>query len=149
MTDLVKSTGTRRRTIIYWLVSLPILLETTAGIQWDFSRNETVRQIFDHLQFPYYFLYVLGAAKVLALIAFIVPGFPRLKEWAYAGLFFVYVGAAALHFSRQHPGEGIWGQGLIPILLAVVTLASWALRPPSRRDPAPLPEIWSRTVARP
>lgn len=77
---------TRRRHVIYWLVSLPVLAETAAGIQWDYARNPTVVEALATIQFPDYMADVLGTAKVLALIALLVPGFPRLKEWAYAGL---------------------------------------------------------------
>ena len=88
---------TRRQKVIYWLVSAPVLLETAAGIQWDFARNPTVVQALGTLGFPDYFAEVLGVAKCLALAALLVPGFARLKEWAYAGLTFVYFGAAACH----------------------------------------------------
>jgi hypothetical protein len=125
---------TRRQKVIYWLVSTPVLLETAAGIQWDFARNPTVVQALDTLGFPDYFADVLGAAKCLALAALLVPGFARLKEWAYAGLTFVYFGAAACHLLVGDTAGAI----LTPFVLGVLGLASWALRPPSRRDPRPL-----------
>jgi O-antigen ligase len=125
---------TRRQKVIYWLVSAPVLLETAAGIQWDFARNPTVVQALGTLGFPDYFADVLGAAKCLALSALLVPGFARLKEWAYAGLTFVYFGAAACHLLVGDTAGAI----LTPFVLGVLGLASWALRPPSRRDPRPL-----------
>jgi hypothetical protein len=128
---------TRRQKVIYWLVSAPVLLETAAGIQWDFARNPTVVQALGTLGFPDYFADVLGAAKCLALAALIVPGFARLKEWAYAGLTFVYFGAAACHLLAGDTAGAI----LTPFVLGVLGLASWALRPPSRRDPRPLPGV--------
>ena len=73
-----------------------------------------------------------------------MPGFPRLKEWAYAGIIFVYGGAAASHMAVQHGAADVVG----PLILAVDALASWALRPPSRRDPAPLPDAWARLARR-
>jgi uncharacterized membrane protein YphA (DoxX/SURF4 family) len=134
----------RRRTIIYWAVTLPILAETAAGIQWDLARNDYVKEIFDKIGFPYYFLTILGISKILALAALLVPGFPRLKEWAYAGLVFVYFGAAALHIASREGAR----EGVSAVIFGVITLASWALRPPSRRDPAPLPDAWARLVRR-
>jgi O-antigen ligase len=128
---------TRRQKVIYWLVSAPVLLETAAGIQWDFARNPTVVQALGTLGFPDYFADVLGAAKCLALAALLVPGFARLKEWAYAGLTFVYFGAAACHLLVGDTAGAI----LTPFVLGVLGLASWALRPPSRRDPRPLPGV--------
>jgi hypothetical protein len=134
----------RRRTIIYWVVSLPFLAETAAGIQWDLTQNDYVKEIFDKIGFPYYFLPILGISKILALGALLVPGFPRLKEWAYAGIVFVYFGAAALHIASREGAR----EGVSAVIFGVITLASWALRPPSRRDPAPLPDAWARLVRR-
>jgi hypothetical protein len=133
------SQDTPRQKVIYWLVSAPVLLETAAGIQWDFARNPTVVQVLDTIEFPDYFADVLGVAKCLALAALIVPGFARLKEWAYAGLSFVYFGAAACHLLVDDTVTPI----LTPLVLGVLGLASWALRPPSRREPRPLPTVWA------
>jgi hypothetical protein len=134
----------RRRTIIYWGVTLPILAETAAGIQWDLARNDYVKEIFDEIRFPYYFLTILGISKVLALVTLLLPRLPRLKEWAYAGLVFVYAGAASLHIAVHNDAQAI----VTPAVFGVIALASWALRPPSRHDPAPLPDAWARLVAR-
>jgi DoxX-like family len=130
------TTSSRRREIVYWLVSLPVLAETAAGIQWDLTRHPTVVEALDTIRFPDYMADVLGWAKVLALLALLVPGFARLKEWAYAGVVFVYLGAAACHLAV---GDTI-GHVLTPAVLGVIALASWALRPASRREPRPLPE---------
>jgi uncharacterized membrane protein YphA (DoxX/SURF4 family) len=81
-----------------------------------------------HLGYPLYFMTILGIWKLLGGIALLVPRFPRLKEWAYAGIFFELTGAAA---SQAASGDSaahiIW-----PIIFAGLTVASWALRPPSR-----------------
>jgi hypothetical protein len=132
-----------RRTVTYWAVSLPFMAETALGIQWDLQRGEYVKELLDKIRFPYYFRTTLGVSKVLALAALLVPGFPRLKEWAYAGITFVYVGAAASHITVHDGAADV----VPPLILAVDALASWALRPPSRRDPAPLPDAWARLVA--
>lgn len=129
----------RARAIAFWVLSLPVFLETAAGAQWDLVRNAHVREVFERLGYPLYLLTLLGVAKVLAVVAFLVPRFPRLKEWAYAGTFFVYAGAAASHFAVNDPATLI----VMPIVFAVLTLVSWALRPAERRDPAPLSSTWS------
>lgn len=141
MTTSVQTTATtspieasRRRTVVYWIVSLPVLLETAAGIQWDFARNPTVVDALETIRFPDYMADVLGVAKILALLAILPPGMARAKEWAYAGLCFVYFGASACHFAVD---DGI-GATLTPAVLGAITLASWVLRPASRRDPKPL-----------
>jgi uncharacterized membrane protein YphA (DoxX/SURF4 family) len=81
------------------------------------------------LGYPLYFIMILGVWKVLGTIALLVPGFPRLKEWAYAGIFFNMTGAAISHAVS---GSAAW-HILYTGFLAVLTLASWALRPQSRK----------------
>jgi len=84
-----------------------------------------------HEGFPVYLLTMLGVWKLLGVIALLVPGFPRLKEWAYAGFFFDLTGAAVWFIARggyPDPGNVNW----LPIILIPILLASWALRPPSR-----------------
>lgn len=74
-------------------------------------------------------LYIIGAWKLPCAVTLVVPRFRRLKEWAYAGAFFNYSGAAASHFLAGADAF-VW---LGPAVLAAFTLASWALRPPDRR----------------
>jgi DoxX-like family len=78
-----------------------------------------------------YFFGILGFWKVLGAIAILVPRFPRLKEWAYAGIFFDLTGAAAS--CAAVGGYGVYAFHVIaPLILTVLTVASWALRPESR-----------------
>ena len=114
--------------IFYWVATGLIVLESAVGSEWDLVRNAFVRGIFDRLGYPYYLLTILGIWKVLAVVALLVPRYPRVKEWAYTGLFLVYSGAAASHFFAGDTAGG-WG----PLVFALLTGASWALRPSSRR----------------
>jgi hypothetical protein len=83
------------------------------------------------LHYPSYFVTILGVWKVLGVIAILVPRFPRLKEWAYAGIFFDLTGAAAS--CAAVGGYGAYGFHVIaPLFIAGFTVASWALRPESR-----------------
>ena len=83
------------------------------------------------LGYPMYFFAILGFWKVLGAIAILVPRFPRLKEWAYAGIFFDLTGAAASVAAVG--GYGVYAFHIVaPLVLAVLTVASWALRPESR-----------------
>jgi hypothetical protein len=111
------------RVIAYWLISAPILLETAAGAQWDLARNSYVRETMVHLGYPLYFLTIMGVGKILALAALLAPRFPRLKQWAYAGVFFVYAGAACSHFAMDDEPAKI----VVPIIFAVMTLVSWSM----------------------
>lgn len=130
--------NTRGQVALYWIVSSPVLLETAVGIQWDLARTPYVVDVLTRLGFPPYFATILGISKILALVALLAPRTPRLKEWAYAGLLFVFVGAAACHLAIGDTAVAV----TTPLVLAAVTLASWALRPAARRDPAPLPVPW-------
>jgi len=83
------------------------------------------------LGYPMYFFAILGVWKALGAIAILAPRFPRLKEWAYAGIFFDLTGAAAS--CAAVGGYGAYGFHIVaPLVLTGFTMASWALRPPGR-----------------
>lgn len=117
------------RTVIYWICTLPVAFEMMAGGVWDLLQIEYVRVVLTHLGYPMYLLTILGVWKIPCALVLLLPRFLLLKEWAYAGAFFTYYGATASHALR---GDGA---GLLapPLVLASLTLASWALRPPERR----------------
>ena len=75
-----------------------------------------------------YFIMIIGFWKLLGSAALVAPGLPRVKEWAYAGIFFNMTGAAVSHVVNHSAG---WHVG-VTLGLAGVTIASWALRPASR-----------------
>ena len=84
------------------------------------------------LGYPLYFFPILGFWKILGAIAILVPRFPRLKEWAYAGIFFDLTGAAASNAAVG--GYGVYAFHILaPLILAGLAVASWALRPESRK----------------
>ncbi len=96
---------------------------------WQYKVNP--HGIVPELGYPLYFFAILGFWKVLGAIAILVPRFPRLKEWAYAGIFFDLTGAAAS--CAAVGGYGAYGFHVIaPLILTGFLVASWALRPPSR-----------------
>jgi DoxX-like family len=131
MTDLASSAASSRsHTIAYWVTTGIIAAELAVGGVIDILRIEYVRQILEQrLGSPAYFSVIMGVWKVPGAVALLVPLIPRLKEWAYAGALFTYTGAAASHLAV---GDG--AGALAPIIFAVIALASWALRPPARRD---------------
>jgi uncharacterized membrane protein YphA (DoxX/SURF4 family) len=133
MTNTASSAASRSRTIVYWVTTVIIATELAVGGVWDILRIEYVREILEQqLGYPAYFSVIMGVWKVPGAVALLVPRFPRLKEWAYAGAVFTYTGAAASHLAV---GDGAGALG--PIIFAVIALASWALRPSARRDLAP------------
>jgi len=120
----------------YWAATTLIGLETLAGGVTDVARGRTmlvsgpfVADIIAHLGYPPYFLMILGLWKIPGAIVLLVPGWPRLKEWAYAGVVFELTGAAASFAAHGESAKEM----IAPLVFASVALASWALRPPSRR----------------
>lgn len=149
-TPLLKAnlTGTIKG-IGYWVTTTIITLELLAGGFTDLIHGGTgvvtgppVADILAHLGYPEYLLTILGVWKIPGAIVLLIPGFGRLKEWAYAGTFFVYTGAVAsgLVLGRNDPATLIWG----PLVFAILTLASWALRPQSRMLGTLFPVILTR-----
>jgi uncharacterized membrane protein YphA (DoxX/SURF4 family) len=80
------------------------------------------------LGYPAYFLTILGIWKLLGVIAILSPGLPRLKEWAYAGMIFDLSSAA---ISRVVMGDNVF-KILPPVVVGVIVLLSWRLRPAER-----------------
>jgi uncharacterized membrane protein YphA (DoxX/SURF4 family) len=115
--------------IIYWFFTLWLALGmVSTGIVQLIRSNDEVLRI-EHLGYPVYFLTLLGMWKVLGVAAVLAPGFPRLKEWAYAGFFFAMSGAAISHAAVGDP----MGEILPSLLLLAITLVSWYFRTPDRR----------------
>ncbi|HXY33981.1 MAG TPA: DoxX family protein [Planctomycetaceae bacterium] len=119
----------RGRTIAYWLATLLVVFVFAYGGVLDLMRPPQVVEIMTRLGYPVYLCAILGAWKLLGVIALLLPRTPRLKEWAYAGIFFDLTGAAASHFAVQDSVTDI----ATPIVIVVIAAASWALRPASRR----------------
>jgi uncharacterized membrane protein YphA (DoxX/SURF4 family) len=109
----------------YWVATGVVALAMLAGGSADFLLVDAVKETLDHLGYPHYFARVLGFWKVLGGIAIDVPGFRRLKEWAYAGIFFDLTGAVASHLSV---GDGV-ADFAPPPVLALVLVASYVLLP--------------------
>src|SRR5581483_1205454 len=98
------------------------------GSMWDLVGTDFATAIAAHLGYPHYLGVILGVAKLPCGVALLVPRFERLKEWAYAGAFFNYAGAAA---SLLLVGDG-FSQWIVPTAFGIITLGSWALRPADR-----------------
>ncbi|MDE3057366.1 MAG: DoxX family protein [Bacteroidota bacterium] len=123
----------KTKKIIYWALTIYLSFESVLSATWDFNwlNKGFAVGIMNHIGFPSYFLIIKGIATFLAAPVFLLPRLPLFKEWAYFGTFLIYAGAIASHL---FVGDGI-SQLIAPFIFLCITVASWALRPPSRRFP--------------
>jgi uncharacterized membrane protein len=120
----------KRDKIIYWVATLWLALGMVAtGIVQLLKTKEEVEKVTQSLGYPVYFLTLLGTWKMLGVVAVLIPKFPVLKEWAYAGFFFAMSGAVFSHVASGSAGKEFFG----PMLLIVLTVVSWYFRPADRK----------------
>ena len=130
---------TKRNKAIYWISTLWLALGMLATGSLQLFRAKAEGALappgvygITHLGYPVYFLTILGVWKILGVVALLVPKFPLLKEWAYAGFFFVMTGAAVSHIAVADPTRE-----LVPSsLLLFLTVVSWYFRPADKKIPA-------------
>jgi len=130
------------RLIGYWLLTMLVVLSQGASGVMDLAGAQPLVDGVTALGYPVYILKILGPFKILGVIALAAPGFPRLKEWAYAGFTFDFIGAFASHLLN---GDGP-GELAPPLILLAILVGSYLLRPASRRLPgasetAPAPAV--------
>ncbi|OXS56547.1 hypothetical protein B1A99_19655 [Cohnella sp. CIP 111063] len=120
------------RLAAYWTVTILLAFSIAlSGIGQLMRYGGNVDLVTD-IGFPLYVTTILGTWKLLGVLAIVMPGFPRLKEWAYSGLFFLMTGAALSHaFANDYGDYGF--HVILPLFYAALVIASWALRPKSRR----------------
>ncbi len=107
--------------ILYWtFTGLFAFMMLGSAIPDVLSQEIAVKGMHDDLGYPLYFIPFIGVMKVLGVIAILIPGFPRIKEWAYAGLFFDLIGATYSIFASETP-EGSAAFMIMPVTLAVLS----------------------------
>ena len=125
--------NTKAKSIVYWIMTILVAFFIGGGgmaQMWQYYANP--HGVVPVLGYPMYFFAILGFWKMLGAIAILAPRFPLLKEWAYAGIFFDLTGAAAS--CAAVGGYGAYGfHVLAPLIITGFTIASWALRPESRK----------------
>src|SRR5574341_980335 len=120
---------TKRNKIIYWISTIWLALGMlSSAIVQLLNVKEEVQFILD-LGYPAYFLTILGTWKILGVVAVLIPKFPLLKEWAYAGFFFAMSGAVFSHISSGNSMKEIAS----PLLLLILTVVSWYFRSADRK----------------
>lgn len=120
------------KVIAYWSVTLLLAGSITLSGIGQLMRMGGNIELVTNIGYPLYITTILGTWKILGVIAIVVPRFPRLKEWAHAGLFFLMTGAALSHaFADDYGDYGF--HFILPLSYAALNIASWALRPNSRK----------------
>jgi uncharacterized membrane protein len=120
----------KRNLAIYWtttgLMSVGMLGSGLAQI----AHAKEMIDLVVPLGYPLYILYIIGVWKILGVITILVPGFKILKEWAYAGFFFVMTGALISHLaSADYSLKGLIG----PFMQTIFIITSWYFRPANRK----------------
>ena len=121
-------TTTKTTKIIYWIATAWLSLGMlSTGIVQLLQLEKEVASM-ENLGYPIYLLIILGIWKVLGVIAILIPKNALLKEWAYAGFFFVMTGALISHLAIGDAPTTLFG----PSLLLVLVITSWYFRPMNR-----------------
>lgn len=119
----------KKKLMWYWIITVILsFCLFTGGLAQAVQVKEVIAG-FKPLGYPTYFISLIGIWKMLGIIAILVPGFKLLKEWAYAGLFFVMSGAVISHIASGN----VTVQIIAPFLLTIFTVLSWYLRPANRK----------------
>ena len=119
----------KRNKIIYWVATIWLSLGMVSTGLVQLLRVKEEADMFARLGYPDYLMIMLGVWKMLGVIAVLVPRFPLVKEWAYAGFFFAMSGAALSHIINGDEAKELFG----PMLLLILTVVSWYFRPAERK----------------
>jgi uncharacterized membrane protein len=120
----------RSKTGIYWILTGFLAFGMLAqGFTQALQVQGYVDMIVVKLGYPLYLLTIIGIWKILGVIAILIPRFALLKEWAYAGFFFVMSGALFSHLAKQGPITDM----LPSVFLLMVIVGSWYFRPINRK----------------
>lgn len=120
---------TKRNKIIYWIATIWLALGMVSTGIVQLLKDEKEVAMMTRLGYPDYFLTIIGTWKILGVVAILIPKFPLLKEWAYAGFFIAMSGAVASHLMSGSEAKDLFG----PALLLILTIVSWYFRPADRK----------------
>jgi hypothetical protein len=109
----------KKITILYWVFTIifaaGMLVSTIPNI---IVSEDSIKFVSGILHYPEYIIFFLGIAKLLGIIGILIPGFPRLKEWSYAGLIFDLTGAVYSLIAIGSPVLSLWPMGLYYVAFA-------------------------------
>ena len=118
----------KARTITYWISTALVAAMMTLSAVMYLTRNPKMTAASARLGYPGYFPMILGVAKLLGVLALLAPRRGLLKEWAYAGFTFTFLGAFLSHLIA---GDG--AEAIAPLVSLLLLAVSYFLRPPERR----------------
>jgi uncharacterized membrane protein YphA (DoxX/SURF4 family) len=126
-----KFADTKAGKIIYWIATIWLALGmVSTGLMQLMKKNgQGGLDMLTHLGYPVYVLMMLGVWKILGAVVVLVPGIPVVKEWAYAGFFFIMTGAFFSHLAMHDAATELFPS----VLLLILTIVSWYFRPAGRR----------------
>jgi uncharacterized membrane protein len=119
---------TKRNKIIYWIAIIFLSFGMLAGGIQQLLQIGGYNEIVTKLGYPLYLLSIIGTWKIIGVVAILIPKYKLVKEWAYAGFFFVMTGAAISHIIVGQP----FVEAMPAIVLLVIIVVSWYFRPTDR-----------------
>ena len=120
----------KRNSAIYWIATGLMSVGMLGSGLAQIAHAKEMVDLVVPLGYPLYILYIIGVWKIFGVIAILVPGFKLLKEWAYAGFFFVMTGALISHLASADYGlKGLIG----PFMQTIFIITSWYFRPANRK----------------
>ena len=122
-------TPAKSKHIGYWVVTGLLVFGMVAGGIAQISHVKVNVDGMIRLGYPLYTMRLLGIWKLLGAVVLVIPSYGLVKEWAYAGFFFLLTGAVVSHIAA---GDTFF-QWVAPLTFAVLTVVSWYLRPANRR----------------
>jgi hypothetical protein len=122
-------TSSRTAILAYWICTLFVALTALGAGAMDILHVQPLFGLLLHLGYPAYFATILGIWKMLGTVALLVPRYPVIKEWAYAGMIIDYSSAVVSHLASGDGASALMG----PIVSMIALAASWYLRPRTRR----------------
>ena len=118
-----------RKKIIYWVATALLSFGMLGSGISQLLHLKDMNELITHIGYPLYFMYIIGVWKILGVIAILIPNFKLLKEWAYAGFFFLMTGAFISHLFMGDGGNAIMG----PLFQTLFIVTSWYFRPADRK----------------
>ena len=118
-----------KRTIFNWVTSALLAFGMLSGGIAQLMRFEPNKEGMLRLGYPLYFMSIIGTWKILGVVIIMLPKLKLLKEWTYAGFFFLLSGATLSHLISKDPVTEL----IAPFVLLCLTIISWSLRPDNRK----------------